>query len=249
MATTPMQSCVSKPTCIPTGTGFRSLNFFHETVNWDQINNDLINVNWNDIFLSESINELYQRFCAVLLETCKKYVPPRKIFAKRAKIPRDRRILMKKRLKLRKKLISNPRNPQRINNELEQIEEQIALSHRAELAANEKRALEAIKKNSKYFFTYARSKSIIKTGIGPFTSANTLVEDPKDKAELLRAQFESVFTISNDDLTQQEIAPNGPSLTDIIFTEENIRKALNSIDNSSAAGQDGDRGITSCLLP
>ena len=166
-------------------------------------------------------------------------MPQRKESAKKRKIPRDRRILMKQRQKLKKRMsCPEARNHRRIKNELANIEEKIAASHRAESENQEKRALKAIKKNSKYFFTYARSKSTIKTSIGPFMSGNDQIEDPREKAELLRKQFESVFTISQDNISEQESVRNGPYLNDIIFTEENIVNSMKELRPNAAAGPD-----------
>jgi len=165
MALTSMQSWIPKPKTIPTGTGFRSLNFFHETIDWEDLNNDISNTDWNNILQSEHKNEIYQKFCSVLLEKCKKYVPQRKTLTKRCTIPRDRRILMKIRRKLQIRLsCNNPRNRQRTKNELEQIEEQIVDSHRIEIAAKERRAIQAIKKNSKFFFHIRAGKGDHKNG-------------------------------------------------------------------------------------
>ena len=70
------------------------------------------------------------------------------------KTPRDRRVLMRRRSKICKKLqrTSNPVAKIGIENELVEIERKLQLSYEAEGTAVESKAVEAIKKNSKFFF-------------------------------------------------------------------------------------------------
>ena len=49
----------------------------------------------------------------------------------------------------------------------------------------EQMAIEQIKKNPKYFWNYAASKSKTKTKIGPFKENDNLITDPKEKANIL----------------------------------------------------------------
>ena len=87
---------------------------------------------------------------------------------------------MRKQIKLRKKLflLEEPRR-QNILNQLEQIENSLIKSHTNERNLSERRAVARIKDDSKYFFKYARSKSINKTNIGPFIIEGKLIHQPK----------------------------------------------------------------------
>ena len=60
---------------------------------------------------------------------------------------------------------------------------------------NAKRAVKNIKANSKYFFDYAKSKSKVKVDVGPLIDQDgNLTSDPLSMSEILRRQFESVFS-------------------------------------------------------
>merc|ERR1711874_272116 len=73
------------------------------------------------------------------------------------KIPRDRRVLFRKKM-LNKEL--RKRNPsdrkKRIEKAIGEIDKKLLDSYEEENIVNETRAIEYIKSNPKYFFTYAR---------------------------------------------------------------------------------------------
>ena len=78
-------------------------------------------------------------------------------------------------------------------------------------------------------------------------SDNTLTSDDKEMSDILAKQYAKVFSIPTSDITSEEFSVKLDGiptkvlieLCEIIFTEENIKKALKSIDNSSAAGPGG----------
>ena len=65
---------------------------------------------------------------------------------------------------------------------------------------NENEALRKIKRNPKYFYSYANKFSKTKTKVGPLTNdKGETIKDTYEMAELLRKQYESTF--SEPDLT------------------------------------------------
>lgn len=90
------------------------------------------------------------------LDICKRWTP-RKGNRTKQLIPRDRKILMRKRSTLKKKLLSVPEHHtttrSRIQDQLVSLEHQLMESHEEERARDERRAVSNIKENSKYFFT------------------------------------------------------------------------------------------------
>ena len=217
---------------------FRALNFHSEKVNWDRINEELSKIHWDNIVKAEDIDLDYDELCTTLLNICKKIVPKKKILTK-PHIPRDRKILLKTQLSLKKRLVrSHGRRKTEIIGKLEQVHHKIAESHQKQIALQEKRAIEAIKRNSKYFFTYANSKSKLKTMIGPFMENNKLIEDPQGKANILKTQFESVFVNERIDDVSNEGTANPLSLSEIQFTEEDIATCIKELRTNAAAGPD-----------
>ena len=77
--------------------------------------------------------------------------------------------------------------------ELEAQEKILNFNH-----CEERRALEAMKTNSKYFYSYAKHKNDCKTKIGPLrdpeSTEDVFYDDPKSMADILQNQFVSVFS-------------------------------------------------------
>ena len=217
---------------------FRTLNFHSEKVNWAKINEELSKISWNNVINSEDIDKDNEELCKVLFDICKKYVPKKKLFSK-SQIPRDRKILMKTRLSLNKRLVrSYGRNKLEIQRKLDLIQQKIAESLQKEIAQGERKAIEAIKRNSKYFFTYANSKSKLKSTIGPFVKNDELINDPQEKANILKTQFESVFINESIDTVNNNDLDSHISLSEVIFTEEDIAASIKEIRTNAAAGPD-----------
>ena len=149
---------------------------------------------------------------------------------------------MKKRSRLLKKISRcHQERRARLQQCVENIDLNIIQSHEEENKRNETNAIKSIKRNPKYFYTYARSKSKIKTKIGPFEIENKTVTNPLGKAEILKNQFDSVFEKSNPDEYRETELPSNPSdndLDDIIVSENDIAAKIKELRPSAAAGPD-----------
>merc|ERR1712121_157696 len=84
-------------------------------------------------------------------------------------IPRDRRILLRKKKKLHKKLrnTNSAESKAELENSISEIDKKLLESHEENIA-KETRALEKIKSNPKHFFAYANKKLETRSKIGPF---------------------------------------------------------------------------------
>ena len=96
----------------------------------------------------------------------------------------------------------------------------------AKLNQREHRAVETIKKNPKYFFSYAKCLQKTRSTIPVLRDeTGTLVEDPTRKAEILQRQYQKVFSNPKDaDINQclkAQGLPQGRSsgFDDISFTK------------------------------
>ena len=83
------------------GSEMERLNFFHKDVDWGAINQELSTIDWSVEFAGASFEQKHQKIHYLLEKICLHHVP-RRPKKKRNVIPRDRKILMKKRSKLLK---------------------------------------------------------------------------------------------------------------------------------------------------
>lgn len=129
---------------------------------------------------------------------------------------------------------------------IETIEEKLKQSVEAEVERKESQAVSHIKTNPKYFYKYAGSKSKVKAEVGPLKDEqDRLIREPEEIAELLRLQYEKVFStpsekkiiLSPRDFFAED-TESMPSLTDIKITETDIIAAIKDIGNNAAVGPD-----------
>ena len=65
-----------------------------------------------------------------------------------------------------------------------------------------------------------------------------LIDDPQEKANILKTKFESVFENENIENMTPADEPNPISLSDIPFTEEDITNGIKELRLNAAAGPD-----------
>ena len=229
-------------------TNFDQLNFFSEKIDWKKMNEELQRFDWRGEFRGLPPEEMLAGFLYNCFSVCEKYIPQkRKTFKSTpSKIPRDRKMLMrnrKRKLNTITKVRSSSRKAKLLD-EVRTIEKSLKSSYEIDQAENEHKAILAISRNSKYFYSYAKKFSRIKTAIGPLLdSARKLVVCPSKMAEILRRQYDAVFSdpiepmmLSTDifDKTDNE----NPVLLDISFEPADIEDAIDELSPNSAAGPD-----------
>ena len=117
-------------------------------------------------------------------------------------------------------------------------------SHEEERKREEILAVENIKENSKYFFSYANKKSRNMSPVGPLEDNDQLECEPEKIAQILKQQYENVFSVPRLDKTvddpitffQLSTNPTVPLLIDIKPELEEIVSAINAIDQDSTPG-------------
>lgn len=227
---------------------FYNLNFFNEEIDWQGLHNKLKNHDWNIEFINCDPKVMYQRFMDVCLLFASEFVPERRHKKKRhTLIPRDRRILMRTRRRIHRSMANTKSEPRReaLKKRLIEIEKRLVQSHKDEQRSNEENAVKNIKINSKYFYSYAKTFSKIRIGIGPLIDAkNQLVSCAKKMSEMLSEQYSSVFSTPIHPVTQPEdLFPDEDvteeDLNDVPFSEADIMEAIQELKINSAAGPDG----------
>ena len=221
--------------------GFASLNFHHKRIDWEELDKELININWREQLINKPVDEILTYINEKLLCVCQKFIPKKGELIRKSFIPRDRRIMMRNRANINKVIHrAHPSRKDALTKRLEIIEFKLLESHKKEKRTKEIKAVGAIKENAKYFFAYAKAKSTIKIPIGPLEKDGKMVEDAQEICQILQEQFKSVFS-------QPKFAQTDPvslghadqNLCDIEITVDDIEEAINKLSSESAPGPDG----------
>ena len=158
-------------------------SYNYETANWENIKASLRKIDWPGSLAGHNSSEEKLR---VILEIVVKIIEENCTMFKcregpqTNKIPRDRRILLRKKKKLNVKLRQNNLNNSRkeqLENNIREIDEKLLDSLTEEKIVKEAHAIENIKSNPKHFFAYAKKHQNTKSKIGPFEINNEKTND------------------------------------------------------------------------
>ena len=198
---------------------------------------------------SVNTEDMLQTLLDKLVETCQPHIPARRHREDNcSNIPRDRRILMRKRATLNKQLIKANTNARKSKNttKIMGIEQQLKQSHINQRMQEENKAIIKIKRNPKFFYSYCKRYSKTKNCIGPLKDKEgNVITDPKLIADLLLKQYCHIFSVPQQSKTVNN--PNGffaeatgeAQITDITITAEGIEKAIKELKPNAAPGPDG----------
>ena len=141
------------------GPDLQRMNFFSETTDWNLMNQELSNHDWEYEFCSKSVEEMATKFIEVCTMIAEKYVPLKRRAQKvRNIIPRDRQNLMRRRNRIAKQLKNKitVSRKNKLKKEVMNIERKLKESYDNDRQTNERKAVLAIKNNNKYFYSYAK---------------------------------------------------------------------------------------------
>ena len=129
---------------------FCKLNFFDDSVSWNDIISELTLIDWGKLFHNMNINEMYSSFKDICAEICIKYVPLKRscIKTKKHNITRVRRVLIRKRKKLTKQLNGTMMGSHKfgkLKETLIMIEKELIQSYQSSQKCQEEKAIKAIK--------------------------------------------------------------------------------------------------------
>ena len=127
--------------------------------------------------------------------------------------------------------------------EISTINLRLRESIEAEIFEDKRRAVSAVKRNAKHFFSYAKKRLRSRPTIGPLRGGE-LITDPASIAEALQSQYISAYTQPCfADVANCVAEWQGPERNVILETveisEQKIRNAILQLDEKSALGPDG----------
>ena len=203
---------------------FDNLNFQSNDIQWECMSSEIEEQLHSPEFDALPPTERLDRLLTVLIEICYKHVPARKTARKSSThIPRHRRILMRKRRKLTEQMetTNSDARKAKIRDKLVAIELLLQKSHMEARTRKEQLAVKAIKSNSKFFFSYAKQYSTVRSKIGPLLNEkNEYTNSSFEMANILSKQYASVFSLPcNSPYLEKTDDPDIPTLTDVTFTE------------------------------
>ena len=219
----------------------QNFNFFSEKVDWKGLNSRLKQYNWVSLFKNKSVDDMLDIFYSLCLEAANEFVPKRKLGAKQKRNSPTKMKLIRRRRRLNKTL-SNVKSSSRkdvLRGELLDIEKKLMNLYRSSAEHEEHKAISSIKKNSKYFFKYAKKFAKVKNQVGPLKDENgSFINNPLDIAEALSKQFSSVFS-SPVDISRLNSDVVEVLLSDVLFDQEDIISCIDELRANAAPGLDG----------
>ena len=221
---------------------FSALNLRSKKVRWGQIKKELKKINWKLVLTTLDDNH-FQIFSEIVLKICAANAPLRVTRKRKTRFQKERRILWKK-IKHLKDKGSKCLKLEKIRTKISNLEEKILTSFEDERTENEKRAIEKIKTDPKYFYKYANETVKAKSSIGPLQddeNQNKLTDSDDEIASILRRQIASSFSTPKEKFDIREFFADHDGhdqLRDITITEADIIQAAKELPNETSPGPD-----------
>ena len=222
--------------------------------NYRLIDESLFEVDWDTEFSNLSLDEKMSRLDSILSPLIEAYVP---VSSDKPKIPKHAPPVHLKRARhsswvaYKDARALNGRRSQRALDALE-IFLSINATYRNYYNNSVKRYEELLavdmKKNSKLFHKYIRSKKVGNPSVGPLVADDGLTSDCYEMAEILADSFASVYTVlSLDSPSPHQVLPadSDSHIDSITITINDVKEVLSALDVNSSLGPDG---IHPCIL-
>ncbi|KAL8606268.1 hypothetical protein ACOMHN_039804 [Nucella lapillus] len=208
---------------------------------FDRLRADLQETNWDSELTDLSVDEMWKVIKSKIENAVQQSVPLKSVGRARIKKWMDRKTLESVRKKHR--LFRRWQQTQEIGDYTAYLKARNKASRECRKA---KRNLEATvaaeaKNNPKVFWSYVKSKTTTRSGIGDLKKENgSKTTSDQEKAELLNNFFHSVFTHEDDGpLPDPPTAEYSTTLEDFEISEEKVLKLLQTLKIHKATGPDG----------
>ena len=204
--------------------------------NYDKINKFLLNVDWDQIFAhSSNIDEIYSLFISNIHASITQFVPL---------INTNRKPYIPKQIKNLLHLKNLLYKRTKLDSSIKPLYKELCHVYKVTVSnfyINKERNV-LCSSNKKSFFGYINRKLKSKSQLPPLVNDNNeIVMDPLHKAELLNAQFTSVF--KKDDgsvppISYSGILKNISFMDDFEITVQHVNKAISSLKSSVSTTPD-----------
>ena len=204
-------------------------------------NMDIVNQN---ISQDQNIDNLWDNFRSKVLNIMNENIPTKMINNTKKRLPwinKNIRSLIRKRNKLFKRMKHhhNNKNTQHykdIKHQLQRESRQAYWEYLENIICYDEN-LETSQKQKK-FWNYISNTKKDSSGVAPLRYEGILVDNTKQKAEILNKQYHSVFTPENEDEQIPILNDNYPSMQEIYITVNGTQKLLQNLDPTKATGPD-----------
>merc|ERR1711894_474435 len=117
-----------------------------------------------------------------------------------------------------------------------ETEKEIIKFKQREKHEGERRAIECMKVNPKIFYSIINKQKNRKNKVGPFKENGEIIDEGEEICEKLVLEFLSQFSKISGKINRNPFQDKETDdLNDIEITEEDIKKAIDDIDENSAA--------------
>ena len=219
-------------------------DLYSEQTDWDGIRHGIDNINWELTFANINVSDMIDILEEKVTELLFKHAERKQKRKYRTRYAKNRRALFRKRNRISKKLNNciNPRLKIKFTEELRRVEENIKNWIENYTEFEERKAVSKIFNNSRYFYSFAKSRSNMKTKVGPLMVNGIKVEEEEKMVEIFKEQYESQFStprdvgIIDEQFFDRTIAAH--KLDDLEFTQQDIVDAISQMKTHSQGGAD-----------
>ena len=203
-----------------------------------------MNIDWEKELENDNSEKAYEKFLKLYNEAKEYYVPKAKItnsqkYTKPIWMKQATLNLIRRKKHAHIKYLNTKARFAREN--YKSIRNQVTLSTRRDRLEFERNISREIKNNNKLFWRYVNSQRISKTTIPDLQRKDgSLTSDDQEKAELLNAQFTSVFT--DEDTTHIpsfDPLPVNTKLDKLNIKSSEVKKLLKGLKTQKSSGPDG----------
>ena len=222
---------------------YRTTRFNYKKGNYDVMSGFLSKINWVEFFGEENVGFCYKKFLELYNNVCEKFVPKIRLDNKRKTRPpwlsRELRAMIRVKSDIWHAFVSSGRKSEEINKKYKQQCKLVRSSISSSISKFEIELAKNSVKNPRGLFSYINNRQNVKETIRSLNNSSGIsTTDKSEMAEILKEQFESVFSVDDgsepvfENRTDQVCGDEG------IISKGDIIIRLNNLDCDKSAGVD-----------